>query len=231
MPGGVKVLVLFDAYYLCRVVVQACRDQHFHFASTLKSNRNLFKHGWPLKAGRYGKNLFRRRRTTPLLISKPHGRACYRFVDAGRLEVSSLGALHVVFSRKGREQRVLGLVTDEPTLSAAGLIQTYEKRWAIEQFWKDAKQLLGLGQYQNRPYRAAVTHLHLVCCASALLTHLRIMRDGAQGQQTREKTAGRSIGAAQETLRCILWDDLVAYLKEENHDASVLADLERLHVA
>jgi hypothetical protein len=52
-PAGVKVLVLFDAYYLCHTVVKACREKHFHFASTLKSNCSLFKHGWKLKAGRY----------------------------------------------------------------------------------------------------------------------------------------------------------------------------------
>lgn len=51
-PTGVKVMVLFDAYYLCHTVVKACREQRFHFATTLKSHRCLFKHGWKLKAGR-----------------------------------------------------------------------------------------------------------------------------------------------------------------------------------
>jgi SRSO17 transposase len=164
-PAGVKVMVLFDAYYLCRTVVQACREQHFHFASALKSNRTLYKQGWKLHAGRYGRNLLRRRRTEPLVIDKPHGSARYRYVDAGRLQVSNLGALHVVFSRKGAARQILGLVTDDPELSAAGLIQAYDKRWTIEQWVKDVKQLLGLGHYQNRPDRAAVTHLHLVCFA------------------------------------------------------------------
>ena len=122
-------------------------------------------------------------------------------------------------------------MTDAPALSGAGLIRTYEKRWAVEQFFKDSKQLLGLGQYQNRPYRAAVTHLHLVCFAYALLTHLRIERHGAQGQQAHHKAADMSVATAQEALRCLLWDDLVAYLKEKNRGEAVLAELERLRVA
>ena len=65
-----KVVVLFDAYYLCQAVVQACRDQRFCFVSTLKSNRNLFKQGWHLKAGHYGKNLFRRRRPETIATAK-----------------------------------------------------------------------------------------------------------------------------------------------------------------
>jgi SRSO17 transposase len=230
-PAGVKVMVLFDAYYLCRTVVRACREQRFHVASTLKSNRRLCKQGWQLKAGRYGRNLFRRRRTETLVIDKPHGRARYRYVDAGWLQVSNLGVLHVVFSRKGAARKILGLVTDDPELSATGLIQTYDKRWTIEQWVKDLKQLLGLGQYQNRPYRAAVIHLHLVCFAYALLTHLRIERHGAQGQRTRKKAADLSTADAQDQLRCLIWGDLVTYLQEKHHDESVLTELERLRVA
>jgi SRSO17 transposase len=230
-PAGVKVIVLFDAYYLCRTVVQACREQRFSFASTLKSNRNLYKQGWQLKAGRYGRNLLRRRRTAPLFIDKPHGSARYRYVDAGWLQVSNLGVLHVVFSRKGTARKVLGLVTDDPELSAAGLIQTYDKRWTIEQWLKDLKQLLGLGHYQNRPYRAAVTHLHLVCFAYALLTHLRIERHGAQGRRIHQKAADLSTAAAQDQLRGLLWEDLITYLKEERHGQPVIEELERLRVA
>lgn len=230
-PAGVQVRVLFDAYYLCHTVVRACRDQGFHFASTLKGNRCLCKQGWRLKAGRYGKNLFRRRRTTLLVVEKPYGHVRYRWIDAGWLQVSTLGPLHVVFSRKGAARKILGLVTDDPELSAVRLIPTYEKRWAVELFFKDSKQLLGLGHYQNRSSRAAVIHLHLVCFAYALLTHLRMTRHGAQGQRKRETAAGRSVGATQEALRCLIWHDLVAYLKEKNHGASVLTELERLRVA
>jgi DDE superfamily endonuclease len=230
-PAGVNVLVLLDAYYRCHTVVKAGRAQRFHFASTLKSHRRLCKLGWRRKAGRYGRHVFRRRHTATLVSVKPHGQARSRDVDARWIEVSTLGPFHVVFSRKGQARKILGLVTDAPALSAAGLIQAYEKRWASEQCVKDAKQLLGLGHSQNRAYRAAVIHRPLVCVASALLTHLRVMRHGAQGQQTWENAADRAVGAAQEALRCLIWDDLVAYLKEKSHGVSVLAALARLRVA
>jgi SRSO17 transposase len=230
-PAGVNVVVLFDAYYLCSTVVKACREKRFHFASTLKSNRRLFKPGWKLNAGRYGRNQFRRRRTDTLVLKKPHGNARYRLVDAGWLQVSTLGPLHVVFSRKGNAKQILGLVTDDPQLSAADIIRSYDKRWTIEQWVKDVKQLLGLGQYQNRSYGAAVTHLHLVCFAYALLTHLRIKRLGAQGHRTRDKAADLSTAAAQDQLRSLLWEDLLTYLKEECPDQPIIEELERLRVA
>jgi hypothetical protein len=230
-PAGIKVRVLFDAYSWCRTVVKACRERGFHFASTLKRNRRLCKQGWRLKAGRYGRNLFRRRRTTPLVLAKPQGPTRYRFVDAGWLEVSPLGRLHLVFSRQGTARNILGLVTDDADLSAAGLIRTYDTRRAVEQFFKDRQPLLGLGHYQNRHYWAAVTHLHLVCFAYALLTHLRIERCGAQGQRTRQKAAELSTAAAQEQLRGLLWEDLLTYVREKPHGQPVIEELERLRVA
>ena len=142
-----------------------------------------------------------------------------------------LGGLHVVFSRKGVARKILGLVTDAPDLSAADVIRTYDKRWTIEQWVKDVKQLLGLGQYQNRSYGAAVTHLHLVAFASALLTHLRIARTGAQRQRTRDKAAGISTAAVQDQLRSLLWEDLITYLQEERSGQPVIQELERLRVA
>ena len=100
---------------------------------------------------------------------------------------SAAGPRHVAFSRKGTAKKILRLVTDAPELSAADVIRTYDKRWTIEPWLKDVKQWLGLGHYQNRSYWAAVTHLHLVCCAYALLTHLRIGRQvhKANGHITR----------------------------------------------
>jgi SRSO17 transposase len=149
-PISVTVVVLFDADYLCPTVVKAYREKSFHLASTLKSHRRLFKLGWKLKAGRYGRNLFRRRRTDTLDLWKPYERVHYRFGDAGWLEVSTLDPLHVVFARTGTAKKSLGLVTDDPKCSAANVIRTYEKRWTIEPWVKDTKPLLGLGHYQNR---------------------------------------------------------------------------------
>jgi hypothetical protein len=230
-PAGVKVVVVFDADALCPTVVKACRAQPCHVAATLKSHRSLFKQGWKLKAGRYGRHLFRRRRPATLDLATPYGPVRSRVVAAGWLEVSTLGPLHVVFSRKGTAKKILGLVTDAPALSAADAIRTYDTRGTIEPWLKDVKQWLGLGHDQHRASWAAVTHLPLGCFAYALLTHRRLERPGAQGQRTRQKAAELSTATAQDQLRCLLWEDLVTYLKEERHDQSVVEELERLRVA
>lgn len=228
-PAGVKVRVLFDSYYLCPAVVEACREKGFRFVSTLKSNRNLFKHGRKLKAGQYGRSLFRRGQAVRVSLNKGRGR--YSYVDAGWLELSGLGALHVVFTRKNGRPGTLGLVTDDPALKPKGLLLTYEKRWNIEVFFKDAKQLLGLGQYQNGSYRAAVNHLHLVCFAYALLTHLAITGSGEKGKRAQAHAAKTSTEGLQNELRRIVWNDLAAYLKELRDGDSVVKELDRLLLA
>jgi len=228
-PEGVLVRVLFDSYYLCPVVVKACRKRGFRFVSTLKSNRNLFKNGRKLKTGGYGSRLLRRRPKKTFSICKSKGRVKYTYVDAGWLNVSDLGRLHVVFSRKKADPRILGLVTDDPKLSASQMIRTYDGRWSIEVFFKDGKQLLGLGQYQNVSYEAAVTHLHLVCFAYALLTHVAITREGAQGKQ--KSTARLSTGDLQNEVRRIVWDDLTDHLKQFSSGNQIVKELERLLIA
>ena len=90
--------------------------------------------------------------------------------------------------------------------------------------------LLGLGQYQNGTYRAAVTHLHLVCFAYALLTHIAIERECAQGKRKR-KAAKLSTGDLQNELRRIVWDDTADYLKELPSGNQVIKELDRLLIA
>jgi hypothetical protein len=228
-PEGVHVRVLFDSYYLCPVVVKACRKKKFHFVSTLKSNRNLYKQGRKLKAGTYGRNLHKRSRKKTYRLRKSNRIVQYRYVDAGWLQVSRLGRLHVIFSRKNGERKVLGLVTDDPTLSASQMISTYSDRWSIEVFFKDSKQLLGLGQYQNLSYEAVVTHLHLVCFAYALLTHIAMEGEGAKGQRT--VTAHLSTADLQNEVRRIVWEDLSDHLKQFTSGTQIIKELERLLIA
>ena len=108
-------------------------------------------------------------------------------------------------------------------------IHTYDDRWSIEVFFKDAKQLLGLGQYQNGSYEAAVTHLHLACFAYALLTHIAITPECAQGKK--KPTACLSTPDLQNELRRIVWTDPADHLKQFSGGNQIIKELERLLMA
>ncbi len=229
-PEGVEVIVLFDSYYLCPTVVKACRRKGFSFVAPLKSNRNLFKNGRKLKAGQYGNRRMRRRRDVRRMCLKRGERTRrYDFVDAGWLQVGDLGKLHVVFSRPRGDRKVTGFATEHTRLGAREILAAYSHRWSIEVAFKAGKQLLGLGQYQNGAYHAAVIHLHLVWFAFALLTHVAITCEGAQGKKTKRKSvATRSISQLQDELRRIVWEDTAEYLKSAQKVDAVLRELEIL---
>jgi len=228
-PQGIKVIVLFDTYYLCPVVTKACKEKGFHFISVLKSNRNIKNRGKKLKSGSYGTYCFKNKKKSKMKISKQNSIASYTYVDAGWIEVSKLGFSHLIFSRKNSELKILALVTDDPKLKATDIIRSYDIRWNIEVFFKDAKQLLGLGRYQNRSYKAAVTHLHLVCFAYALLTHIAIT--GTCEKENKRNKAHVSVKDLQNILRRIIWNDTAQYLKELPNGNSGFKELSRLLVA
>jgi len=230
-PAGVTVMVWCEASSVGRTVVQACRAQGCHVAATRTSHRRLCTPGWQLNAGRDGRTLWRRRRSAPLVFAQPPGHIRSRCVDAGWLAVSHRGPLHGVCSRHGTARQMLGRVTEAPALSAAGRSRADETRWAVEPFFTASPQLRGLGPYQHRPNGAAVTPLQLVCFADALLTHLRLERDGAHGQSPRKKAADLSTAAAQDQLRGWRWEALITYVRENRHGQPVIEELERLRVA
>ncbi len=229
-PEGVHVQVLFDSFYLCPVVVKACRAKGFHFVSTLKSNRNLFKAGRKLKAQSYGRRLFGSGTKQSFCLRKDRGPVRYTYVDAGWMKVSRLGRAHVVFSRKQGEPKILGLVSDDPKLSPRQMISEYDHRWQIEMFFKDGKQSLGLGQYQNLSLEAAVNHLHLVCLAYALLTHIAIT-DGGRAQGRQNGRIHLSIPDLQNEVRRIVWQELTEHLRHIRSGSQMIKELERLLVA
>lgn len=63
----------------------------------------------------------------------------------------------VLVREQGRDEGFdLALVSTELEDSAAGLVERYAKRWAIEVSFHEAKQLAGVGEAQNRVERAVL---------------------------------------------------------------------------
>lgn len=173
-PAGVKVRVLFDAFYLCPQVVKACQDRGFTFFSVAAKNRNFRRDGEKGK-GRKIADL------APGLI-KHHGRfvRMKRSRGTARLKIaqidgylSRIGRVRMVVSKRPHEtwKTTVAIVTNATGTDARSIVAIYERRWNIEVLFKDLEQSLGLGDYQMLHERAIVNHLHLVCLAHLLLTH------------------------------------------------------------
>jgi len=231
IPSRFKVTVLFDAFYLCPRVVNACKEKNWHFISVGKSNRWFKTACGKRKLGSYGRAVLRKEGKWYSITGLRKTRT-YRLAErVGYL--NKLGTVKIVFSRRRGENKHIAIVTDKLNASMKTIVAEYLKRWAIETLIKDQKQHLGLGDYRVLRYQAIVRHLHLVDVAYACLTHVGIKTCCAQGQNTSDKKVLRlePISKLKERMRQIVWQENVKDVIKHSHEKPVIRRLERLLAA
>jgi SRSO17 transposase len=210
LPDASQVLTLFDSYYLCPAVTQACEQARFRYLGVAKKNRNFAPDGRPhdrRKLGRYGANVLKREGRATSVGGKRH-------TLAERIgQLSKAGRVKLVFSRRPGESAWVTLVTNERRWSAKTIVGHYLSRWGIELVFKMSKQYLGLGDYQLLEYRGVARYLHLVMIAYLLLTHQALAADAKACAKRLTPLRLPSIQQLQTTLRGQLWDDLITHLE------------------
>lgn len=63
-------------------------------------------------------------------------------------------------------------LSTDTSLRSRQIVETYAKRWAIELFFKDWKQLLDFGKEQNQDFDAIVAHHSLVFIRYILIAYI-----------------------------------------------------------
>jgi hypothetical protein len=230
LPKGLKVTVLFDSYYLCDVVADACGARGWHYIGVGKANRNLTVDGQKKKLEKYGRNVLARDgRWRNIQGLRKSGQ--YRLASRVGF-MKKLGEVKVVFSRRRNERKIVALVTDDLGASMSSIVADYLKRWAVELLIKDEKQQLGLGDYRVLRYRAVVRHLHLVDIAYACLTRLALTGRDEQGQHKNDKVLRLPpISRLKARMRQIVWREAIEDVVKHSHEKPVLRRLERLLAA
>jgi SRSO17 transposase len=231
LPEIFNVTVLFDCFYMCPVVANACKDRKWHYISVGKPNRNITVRSEKRKLSEYGRNVLNNSGKWKSIKGLRKTRQ-YRIADRIGY-MSKLGEVRVVFSRRRNDRKPTCLVTSKLNTSAKTIVSEYLKRWAIELLIKDEKQHLGLGDYRVLRYRAVVRHLHLVDCAYACLTHVGIKTSRAQGNK---KNSNRvlvidPVSKLKQTAREIIWKETVQDVIKYSHERPVIKRLERLLAA
>lgn len=191
--------VVFDAWYFANKLVKYFKELGLDWITRAKSNRLVYyKNEW---------------RSLDALTNKIP-RVCYKktwiktkegieyyYIHSIVLQMNNIGNVRIVISYKNpydSEENPYFLVSNRINLTPKEIIETYKKRSLIEAFYRDAKQHLGLGEYQMRKLNGVVTHLHLVFFAYSLLENARTSIESKFNKTL--KTIGDLCRAVKELL-------------------------------
>jgi SRSO17 transposase len=200
--------VLMDSWYLGKGFVRVLEEEGLDWIARLKSDRLVMVNGVyvPIKeyAGRVGPD--------DVHEVRGGGRTYWAYEFKTRLK--RVGKVKVVISWREAD------LSDDPKYfatnhrpwSSAGILVRYTRRWAIEEFYRDAKQHLGLGECQLRSAEGTRRHWYMVLLMHSLLTvwgvkHGRTVGSGKDGALT--------IGDCQRALEDEVFRDLLELIIEK----------------
>lgn len=207
-PKGLKVRVLFDAFFLCKTVTAACDDRGFCWFSVASRNRWLEQAKGQRKIGDIGPGTLKHRGQR-VRMKRARG---WRWMSIAAVDgaLKKIGPVRVVFSKRPRDpwKNMVAIVTNETKLSAREIVANYERRWAIEVLFKELKGTLGLGNYQMQKRQGIERHLHLCGLAHLALTHHSLRAVGEKATQANKDVP---LPRFQERLESLRQD-----IREEN---------------
>jgi len=114
----------------------------WHFKGKYKSLQALYDHYHTIRHIKHGR----------------YGKVRYRYFDM-IAEHHSLGKVKLLFLHTSKE--LLIFISTDLSLSGKEILDTYKKRWNIEQGYKDLREHFGLGKEENRLYEAIIARITL----------------------------------------------------------------------
>ena len=159
----------FDSWFLCREIAELLREHGKVFVCPVKKDRHV---QWD---GPY----IRLEDIAPLIKESEFekiklGKATY-LAYSRVVKISKIGKVRLAVSYElddndnKKHDAPKYFVTNMLDWDAKKVLKTYHKRWGIETFYRDAKQELGLEDYQVRKLNAIRRHWYLIFVAYSLL--------------------------------------------------------------
>ena len=84
-------------------------------------------------------------------------------------------------------------LTTDTTSSAAGILELYSLRWAIEVYFKEGKQHLGFLKEQSNHYAAYIVSIHLTAIRFCLLVIAKLTQGFGNIAQARQTLGSNSM--------------------------------------
>lgn len=195
MPAGTFV---FDAWHLCDDIVKFIESIGRYYIGACRSNLLVMGRGGKyVSLGDYvnGIDNFREFAVKGETL----------LIHTRKVRFKSIGRARLIVSRKGKD--IICLATNRND-HATTVIADYMLRWKIEDFYKDAKQHLGLEKCQLRDIEGVRRHWYLVLCAHSVL------KLGASESVLGKSILRSSIGMSVKRACMELLDKFVVWLLE-----------------
>lgn len=192
--------VLFDSWYSHDVLISRITNIGYGVICRLKANKVRYLYeGQPYTLKHLWQQVAKKR--THLVPGFPYKGVCLP------VTLPQSGPVSVLFLSDGKKQWNAFLCTDRE-LEPAQILSYYARRWAIEVFFKDGKQLLYLGKEQSVAFDAIVACYSLVMIRYLLLVYI-----------LHKYHASRSLGPVfrdlvETHLQLVMMESVWGYIKE-----------------
>jgi hypothetical protein len=231
--GFPKCTVLADSWFGVDPFIRGLRRLGLSYIVEIKSNLNVkvaCKEPKLTKRGKLCKNQYNLVNISKHFKSFAGSRVCGFAADettgkkekvlyhkkVSNVRLNSIAGKHrVVESYDPRKQTTKYLLTDQLTWEATKTISTYANRWAIEEFFRNAKQLTDMEGATVRSEQGVTISLCLVSWIDSLL-HLENWKRSTAGKLTKEPLTVPSM------VRRSQYENLVAFLSKVDEDKSFI---------
>jgi SRSO17 transposase len=197
-----RTVVLFDSWYLCKEIVDAIKRRGWHFVSESKSNRNVrTADGAPfVNASAIG--LSEADGSTMPFRERTY---LHRALDVFMPSLGINGDVRLMVEREmdGKDENHY-VVTDMTGISAEELLSLFKARHITEEFYRDAKQNLGLDSYMVRGHEATNRHWWAIFLAYMSLNQLKRTVLGLE-----DMTVGQLCEWVEERCEQIKWNAVI----------------------
>ena len=167
-------VILFDSWYLCKQLTDHIESYGRDWIGAVKSNRKILIKGRYMQIKDFAATLDKADFREVTLGDKT-----YRTIIKS-VRMSKLGKVRILIAYEDDCGDAIYLATNVLYWEEKKILKLYSKRWAIETFYRDAKQHLGLGDCQLRKGKGIRRYWYLVFLAYSLLKldvkHSRIGR-------------------------------------------------------
>ena len=166
--------LLVDSWYAKPNFIKEVRDEGIDVVARIANNNKI----WNFK-GKYKtlNSMYTALSKVKHEKSGSYGKIQYHYFDT-IVDHHTLGKVKLVFLHTKKE--LIVLISTDLSLNALQIIETYKKRWNIEQGYKDLRAYFGLGKEENRLYEALIAKITLSMFTYNIVSYINRIQNEPQ---------------------------------------------------